>query len=110
MKLTINKDSASLTELIDFLLRHAELLSQDLDRVSRKVRTFLSDINRESKSIACKVETRMAQHKEVIKNENSHTQKMSQMDVDGFVEGAKTRVCEFVDLVQHLRADLEAVY
>jgi hypothetical protein len=35
---------------------------------------------------------------------------MSQMDVDGFVEGAKTRVCEFVDLVQQLRGDLEAVY
>jgi hypothetical protein len=73
VKLTINRDSASLTELIDFLLSHAELLSQDLDRVTRKVRTFLSDINRESKSIASKVETRMAQHKEVIKNENSHT-------------------------------------
>lgn len=70
MKLTINKDSASLTELIDFLVSHAELLSQDMDRVTRKVRTFLSDIKRESKSITTKVETRMAQHKEVIKNED----------------------------------------
>ena len=110
MKLTINKDSASLAELTDFLLSHAELLSQDLDRVTRKVRTFLSDINRESKSITTKVENRMAQHKEVVKNEDSQTQKMSQMEVEGFVDGAKTRVCEFIDLIQQLRGDLEAVY